>query len=202
MKHGFTLIEVMLAIVIMGLLIVLAGASWAAASARSRDNSRKADLARMKNGLQQYFGDFRTYPLFDNQGSQQLRAYSADWQLSTNACHPNERLTPRYITAVPRDPKQADDLSQLTCSDAKLTQNQSNRYLYITGSSDANGPQSPAGVFGLFATLERPNTADLLADAQNPLVTNSTPFGPWYAAVNNSGQFSVNANYGVFSLGL
>lgn len=197
-RKAFTLIEVMVSIAIIGILMSLAIASYRAFSARSRDNSRKADLERVRTVLQQYYLDHRQYPNFDvSQG----KVFSAKWQLSdafANCAHTTDpnfstRLSPTYLTEIPSDPLQKVLSS---CNDLKYQQ--ANRYYYLSGPSAASGPTSPASSFALMAHLEQsPN--DLLADSDNPLKTSNPPF-EWYAAPNNfdtstSTSIGADANY-------
>jgi prepilin-type N-terminal cleavage/methylation domain-containing protein len=209
--RAFTVVELLIVIAIIGILTTLAVTAGLSASARSRDTARKADIGRLKDSLQQYFGDWRSYPTFDKKYGQ---AYAADWQLSgapINGCHADGRLAPRYIVSIPRDPQQSTDLAKLKdCSDPQLTKGQTNRFLYLTGNSDANGPSNLATSFGLMVKLERPAAADagnIVFPApnttNNPLINTVAPFGSWYSTVDNYGPgIGVNANYLTVNLGL
>ncbi len=62
-KVAFTLIEMLIVIVIIGILAAalvprLADIQW-----RARDTKRKADLSSMVNALEIYFADYGSYPL-------------------------------------------------------------------------------------------------------------------------------------------
>lgn len=197
-RKAFTLIELLVVISIIGILVSISVVGWVSVSKRGRDSTRKSDLARIKQVLQQQYSDTRTYPVFDN--SKGL-IYAASWQLTTDsvaiACKhasASNRLTTKYIGEVPHDPKDTTDYTQ-PC--AGLTENQGDRYLYITP-TDANGPILNPTSFGLMATLEL-SQSDRISDPKlNPLdpTYNGTTFGNWYSTQNNYGSpIFVTANY-------
>lgn len=202
MRRAFTLVELMLVISIMGILLGIAGFTWATISARSRDNSRKADLSQLKNMLQQYFADSRQYPVFDLPASGE-KIYSATWQLSGSAelvCLHSQtqaklRLSNQSLGSLPKDPKDTSNYSQAGCS--SLSQKQQNRYLYISGPTVRNETPSLGEHFALLATLENQRDPDIVADSLNPLKTEVTNFGNWYlgSGDNYTDPVSLNANY-------
>ncbi len=201
MPSAFTLIELLVVISIIGVLMVVGSYAYSVVAARSRDNARKADLARIQNSLQQHYLDLRAYPTFDTTGATGKNAapiYSAAWQLtqSPTCSHTTSSpLAPKYITKVPEDPKQRLNFTAQSCT--SLNQSQAQRYVYITG-SDSNGPAASPTLFGLLATLEKPATSDVLAAGNNPLLAGNTttPFGPWFAGFDNYGAtIGVTANY-------
>ena len=79
MKRAFTLTEVLTVIVIIGILATLGSYTYATAQVRSRDSQRIADLEFIGNGLEQFYLDNRSYPIFDS--SQNLP--QAIWQLES-----------------------------------------------------------------------------------------------------------------------
>ena len=80
---GFTLMELLIVIAIIGILISLGTVSYSSAQKKSRDSRRMQDLKAVQNGFEQYYADNNgTYPA----------AVSA--------------LTPTYLPAgTPSDPK-------------------------------------------------------------------------------------------------
>lgn len=100
---GFTLIEVLTVIAIIGILASLGGYTYAAALTRSRDNQRIADLQFIRNGLEQFYLDNREYPVFDTGRN----LPQASWQLEDDySCQGINRkyLAPKYLANIPQDP--------------------------------------------------------------------------------------------------
>lgn len=71
-QKGFTLLELLVVISIIGILIVLAAASYSVAQQRGRDARRRGDLKSMQNAFEQYYAS--------NSSS-----YSADCDTMANA---------------------------------------------------------------------------------------------------------------------
>lgn len=61
-KKGFTLIEILVVIAIIGILSALALVSFSSARARSRDARRMSDLRQMLTALELYNNDQAVYP--------------------------------------------------------------------------------------------------------------------------------------------
>jgi len=62
MKKGFTLIEIMVVITILGVLIAMVSGSFMASQKKSRDLRRKSDLAQISKALEFYSNDNGRYP--------------------------------------------------------------------------------------------------------------------------------------------
>lgn len=202
-RKAFTLIEVLTVIVIIGILVSISVISWSAIAAKSRDNTRKTDLARIANVLEQYLLSNRSYPGFDIPPDTDYRIYAASWQLADmgrSGCphNSNNRLAPKYLTSIPKDPFDAFKYDEANCATVAI--NQANRYLYISApTNEESGPSIFGSAYALLATLERPTIEDILGEDKNPLKSAVAPFGGWYSLVNNYGRnpdgLGVNANY-------
>jgi len=79
-SKGFSLIEIVVVIAIMGVLTVVIYSSFDASKAQSRDQKRVSDVSAIQLALEQYFYAHGTYPL----------------QLNV--------LVPTYISSIPTDP--------------------------------------------------------------------------------------------------
>lgn len=61
-EQGFTLLELLIVIVIIGILAVIIVPGLASGPKRARDAQRKADLRSIKNALETYYNDNGHYP--------------------------------------------------------------------------------------------------------------------------------------------
>jgi type II secretion system protein G len=68
MKKGFTLIEIMVVIVILGVLITMISGSFVASQKKSRDLKRKSDIVQISKALEIYYNDQGQYPAGSNDG--------------------------------------------------------------------------------------------------------------------------------------
>ncbi len=61
-QTGFTMIELLVVIVILGLLSTIGLGSFRSSQAKSRDVRRKAELGQIARALEMYFNDHKEYP--------------------------------------------------------------------------------------------------------------------------------------------
>ncbi len=66
LKRGFSLIELLVVIVILGLLTAIAIPNLLEAQVKTRIAKAHADLADLSKAIEQYFIDYREYPATDN----------------------------------------------------------------------------------------------------------------------------------------
>jgi len=94
-NYGFTLIEVLIVIAIIGIITLAVIFSIMQNLAKSRDTKRKADIARIKTALEDYYADNQEYPtanLLDSCSSSELSPY-----LSSLPCDPKTKQPYCYI---------------------------------------------------------------------------------------------------------
>ena len=61
-RQGFTLLELLVSISIIGILIALGTVSFTTAQRRGRDSRRQSDVTNMRNALEQYYALNTSYP--------------------------------------------------------------------------------------------------------------------------------------------
>jgi len=100
--NGFTLIELMTVIFIIGLLTTIVAVSIFSSQAKSRDTKRKVDLETIAGALEMYKSEYKAYPIsgwrFDIQSSTDL-TYVADLSIGKSS-----KLT-QFVASFPVDPQ-------------------------------------------------------------------------------------------------
>jgi type II secretion system protein G len=61
-QRGFTLIEILIVMVIIGILATLSIGSFQSSQQKARDAERKSDLQQIANSLEAYYNDYGQYP--------------------------------------------------------------------------------------------------------------------------------------------
>jgi general secretion pathway protein G len=86
-KVGFTLIEMLVVISIIGILATLVTANLNSARSRARDTQRKSDIKNIATALRVYYNDKNRYPAT-------LPSWGEQWSDSSTV----------YMPTLPRDP--------------------------------------------------------------------------------------------------
>lgn len=110
LKRGFTLIEVLIVVAIIGILTAILVANYNDARKNSRDKIRKSDLKTLQLSLELYKAQNGQYPSqgCGTNGSQWAGPgpHSAGWGASCEQYI--NGLVPDYIPVLPEDPNQED----------------------------------------------------------------------------------------------
>ena len=91
---GFTLLELLIVIVIIGILALIIVPGLASGPKRARDAQRKSDMRAVKNALETYYNDKNTYPT-PASGTNGSTTYFANL---------SSVLVPDFLPSVPADP--------------------------------------------------------------------------------------------------
>lgn len=62
LEAGFTLVELMVVMVILGILAAMVGGNFQSSQIKGRDAQRKSDLGQVKLALEAYVNDYGVYP--------------------------------------------------------------------------------------------------------------------------------------------
>lgn len=109
-KNGFTLLELLVVIGIIGILLALITVSFTSAQRQSRDSRRRQDLAAIQNALEQYYSENSfSYPVcvgdISTVCSVQLSGYFSGGiptdPLGTNEYTIDSSSTQYTVTAIP-----------------------------------------------------------------------------------------------------
>jgi len=132
-KKGFTIIELIVAIVVIGILVTIMIVSYSGIQQRSRDSQRGSDITKIKIAIEKYHSDKGQYPAV-------CSADDTDCPASTLA----GVLVSTYIAAIPHDPRNTAD----SATD----------YRYIRGAVNPDDPVAGAhdlsDSYGLLITYE------------------------------------------------
>lgn len=82
-RSGFTLIELIIVMAIMGILIAATASTFQTSRIKGKDGKRKSDLKQIANALEAYMNDYGVYPLASADGKIQACGASGtstcDW---------------------------------------------------------------------------------------------------------------------------
>jgi len=149
--NGFTLLELLVVLTIIGILTALGLASFSAAQLRARDNQRKSDLKAIASALEIYRTKNGTYP----SSSSASECGTTEWYCSNSGDTPwIPDLNQDYIKTLPKDPKN-------TAGPPCGTTGSGTAYTYAYKSSQLAGTPDASRTYILTARLENPNDKDI-----------------------------------------
>lgn len=106
MRKGFTLVELLVVITILGILATIGLVAFASAQARGRDTQRKSDLKQIASALELYYSDYGKYPDSDGgkiKGCPSTTSSDCIWG-ATGSQSDFTDLRTTYFAALPKDP--------------------------------------------------------------------------------------------------
>lgn len=105
-QSGFTLMELLVVMAILGILVVAGLGSFSTSQKKSRDIKRKNDLRQMTLALETYYNDFGQYPMSDAnhipKGCGAGGAASCTWGSVWSDVTPDPDTI--YMISLPSDP--------------------------------------------------------------------------------------------------
>lgn len=106
-KSGFTLVELLIVIVIIGILASIGLGSFNTAQMKSRDSKRKTNLQQIANALEIYYNDKGKYPASNVAGSIMGCGAGAILECSWGVDpFSNTTTNTIYMTKLPSDPSE------------------------------------------------------------------------------------------------
>ena len=98
-QRGFTLVEILIVMMIIGVLTTIVGGNYVAAKAKSRDAKRKNDASQLQRALEAHISDFGTYPTDVNGTIHAFGTTTLAW--GDPFIDPNTNVI--YMTLLPND---------------------------------------------------------------------------------------------------
>jgi len=94
-RRGFTLVELLVVITIIGILASIGLSTFTSAQTKARDARRKSNLDQISRALEMYFNDYKEYPESDDDGSMLDYAWDSIFQDDKGTV---------YMVKLPKDP--------------------------------------------------------------------------------------------------
>jgi len=98
---GFTLIELIVVIAILGILAGIGLTSFRTSQMKSRDAKRKSDLEQVQRAVEMYMNDYANYPTSSNDGEIMVNGSALTWGTDEF----KDQKETLYIKQLPGDPR-------------------------------------------------------------------------------------------------
>lgn len=135
MSKGFTLMELLIVIAILGILAVLVSGNLINSLKRGRDAKRKEDLQQIQKAVELYYEDNNQYPTVDElafDGNSKLKHPTIDTKI--------------YMQKLPKDPTSSYTYQYVVDTIPGGTNNAYRIYSYLENDQDVGpGTNNPAG---------------------------------------------------------
>jgi len=106
-KRGFTLIEILIVIAILGILAVSLLGNYISSAKKGRDAQRKSDLGQLQKALEMYYSDMGSYPIGTSGQIMGCPSGTACvWGATGDTGHLRSAATggTTYMRVIPKDP--------------------------------------------------------------------------------------------------
>lgn len=165
--RGFTIVELLIVIVVLGILAAITIVAYNGIQQRARDTTRKSDIATITKALEYYYQINDKYPPSAGGSTVINSGWSttadASWQYLVNI------LVPTYVSSLPKDPSNSSGRAAISGGSAY-------DYLAISGYCAVSGARQ--GYLLAYHLEGSAQVNTLKGDCP------SSPIGPYGAASN------------------
>jgi len=109
-KHGFTLLELMIVIAIIGILVTIGTFAFLSAQKKARDSRRKSDIDQVAKSLEMYVSDVGRYPAGTTGEGKIVGCADATGTVGTcewGGSFSNTQKSEIYMVKLPKDPTES-----------------------------------------------------------------------------------------------